>query len=221
MHLTLRAKKTSRVNKTKSKIISAALKLFNRDGLVNVRLQHIADEAFVSVGNLAYHYPNKEAILKTIYEDLTKKQNELMTEYRIVPLFENIDRLFLHTFELQQTYIFFYLDTLEILRAYPSIGETHRTRIQTQIIQIKNILDFNVSRAALIVEPMENTYEKLAAQIWMSIDFYLIQHAVSTKEKIEVANFRSAIWNLFIPYFTKMGKQEYQQMLKNPYKFYF
>ncbi|MEL7123903.1 MAG: TetR/AcrR family transcriptional regulator, partial [Bacteroidota bacterium] len=48
---------------TKQKILDAALKLFNQDGIVNVRLQHIADEAFVSVGNLAYHYSNKESIV--------------------------------------------------------------------------------------------------------------------------------------------------------------
>jgi len=171
------------MNSTKEKIISAALKLFNRDGLVNVRLQHIADEAFVSVGNLAYHYANKEAILTKIYEVLTKRQNELLAEYRIVPLFENIDRLLIDTFLLQQDFEFFYLDTLEILRAYPSVGETHRQRIQAQVIQLKTILDFNVSRGALIAEPFENSYPILASQIWMSMDFSLNQQAVRSQKK--------------------------------------
>jgi len=51
-------KKYKILNKTKKKIIVAALKLFNQNGLVNVRLQHIADEAFISIGNMAYHYHN-------------------------------------------------------------------------------------------------------------------------------------------------------------------
>ena len=38
---------------TKEKIRKAALKRFNEEGIVNVRLQHIAGEAFLSVGNLA------------------------------------------------------------------------------------------------------------------------------------------------------------------------
>ena len=50
--------------KTKQKIILSALQLFNENGIANVRLQHIADEAFISIGNLAYHYKNKEAIVK-------------------------------------------------------------------------------------------------------------------------------------------------------------
>ena len=209
------------MSSTKEKIISSALKLFNRDGLVNVRLQHIADEAFVSVGNLAYHYSNKEAILKKIYEDLTKRQNELLAEFRIVPLFENIDQLLQHTFELQKDFVFFYLDTLEILRAYPSVGEQHRQRIRTQIIQLHTMLSFNVSRGALVAAPFANSYEKLASQIWMTMDFWLTQQAVKTENIPEAQNYKSDIWNLLIPYFTEMGKREYEQMLQHPYDAYF
>ncbi|MEM6699220.1 MAG: TetR/AcrR family transcriptional regulator [Bacteroidota bacterium] len=205
---------------TKKKIISAALKLFNQDGMVNVRLQHIADEAFVSIGNMAYHYPNKEAILLKIYEDLTKRQDEVLTEYRVVPLFDNIDRLLHQTFELQQAFVFFYLDTLEILRAYPAIGQTHRQRIQAQIFQLKSIIEFNVSRGALKTELREGVFEKLASQLWMTIDFWREQQAVRTTENLDVEEFKSAIWNLFIPHFTNMGKQEYEQMLQHPYDFF-
>ena len=90
------------MSKTKEKIQLAALQLFNTEGIVNVRLQHIADEAFISVGNLAYHYPNKEAIVQALYQMIVKKQEELLAEYRIVPLFDNINYLFLHTYHLQK-----------------------------------------------------------------------------------------------------------------------
>lgn len=54
------------MNNTKTKILTAALHLFNQHGLVNVRLQQIANEVGISVGNLAYHYYSKEAIVKAI-----------------------------------------------------------------------------------------------------------------------------------------------------------
>jgi AcrR family transcriptional regulator len=206
---------------TKEKILTSALVLFNRDGIVNVRLQHIADEAFVSVGNLAYHYHNKEAILLALYNELTKKQKELLAEYRIVPLFDNLDRLICHTFQLQQQYIFFYLDTLEIVRAYPSISEAHQQHISSQISQLKFILDFNVSRGALVAESMEGVYEKMALQIWMTMDFWRTQHLVRTNKASDEQDYRMAVWNLLIPSFTDMGKREYEQMLQMPYDFYF
>lgn len=43
---------------TKQYISDKALALFNEKGFVNVRLQHIADSAFVSVGHLVLQYPN-------------------------------------------------------------------------------------------------------------------------------------------------------------------
>lgn len=207
--------------RNKEKILTAALKLFNQDGMVNVRLQHIADEAIVSVGNLAYHYNNKEAIIFALYKALTKKQKQLLAEYRIVPLFDNIDRLIHHTFQLQKEYIFFYLDTLEIVRAYPSVGKAHQQHINSQINQLKVILDFNASRGALVKEPMEGIYDQLALQIWMTMDFWLTQQAVRTDQTLDEQRYKNAVWNLLIPLFTDMGRREYEQMLQMPYDFYF
>ncbi len=207
--------------KNKVKILESALQLFNEQGMVNVRLQHIADASLVSVGNIAYHYANKEAILQALYDDLTKKQKELLTEYRIVPLFDNIDRLIRRTFLLQQEYVFFYLDTLEITRAYPSIGEAHQKHVSFQIAQLRSILDFNVARGALLAEPLEGAFDQLALQLWMSMDFWRTQQAVRTSEQPDEHNYRQAIWHLLVPSFTDMGRREYEQMLEMPYDFYF
>ena len=206
---------------TKQKIIGAALKLFNKNGLINTRLQHIADEAFISIGNMAYHYPNKEAIVMTLYKDLEKKQKELLAEYRTVPLFDNMDRLFQKTFLLQQEYIFYYLDALEITRAYPAISSVHRQHIEWQIGQLKNMLEFNVSRGAIITEPAENIYEKLSVQIWMTVDMWPVQQAVRGKPAEGEQVYREAVWALLFPYFTKVGRLEYEQMLEAPYDMFF
>jgi AcrR family transcriptional regulator len=76
---------------TKQYILDKALILFNEKGFVNVRLQHIADTAFVSVGNLGYHFKNKEDIISSLYKRLKKKQELLLTEFSVLPLFEDID----------------------------------------------------------------------------------------------------------------------------------
>lgn len=206
---------------TKEKILTAALKLFNQNGMVNVRLQHIADEAFVSIGNMAYHYKNKEAIFTALYEELTKKQKELLAVYKVIPLFENMDLLIQHTFRLQQEYVFFYLDTLEIVRAYPDIGAVHQQHIASKVRQLISIIDFNVSRGALKSEPESGAIENLALQVWMTMDFWLTQQAVRTSTSPKEEDFRQAVWNLFYPNFTEMGKMEFNQMLEKPYDFYF
>lgn len=209
------------MSSTKAKILTAALKLFNQDGFVNVRLQHIADEAFISVGNLAYHYHNKEAILLALYKDLVQKQKDLLAEYRIVPLFDNINRLLVHTFQLQEAFLFFYLDTLELIRANPSIGRVHRQHIDWQIGQLKNMLEFNVSRGALRPELVNEAIKNLASQMWMTIDLWRTQQLIRGEVGMDEADFCTAVWALYIPYFTEMGRLEYKQMLQSPYDFYF
>jgi AcrR family transcriptional regulator len=206
---------------TKLKILEAALQLFNKNGIVNVRLQHIADEAFISVGNLAYHYPNKEAIAMALYNALAEQQEELMKEYRVVPLFENIDLLITQTYHLQQKYLFFYLDTLEILRAYPSVAEVHRQKIALQINQLQNMITFNVARGALTFVHEDNNAEQLAHQLWKAIDFTLTQEMIYQAALPSMKAFKQAIWTLLYPYFTQMGQLEYQQMLQHPYDFFF
>jgi AcrR family transcriptional regulator len=190
--------------------------------MVNVRLQHIADEALVSVGNLAYHYNNKEAIIFTLYEALTKKQKQLLAEYRIVPLFDNINRLILHTFQLQQEYIFFYLDTLEIVRAYPSVGEAHQQHIQSQVNQLKVILDFNASRGALVKEPMDGVFDQLASQIWMTMDFWLMQQAVRTNQKLDEQTYKKCGLELIDSlFYGTWADENMTKMLQMPYDFFF
>ncbi len=124
---------------TKQYISDKALVLFNEKGFVNVRLQHIADSAFVSVGHLAYHFKNKEEIVLSQYKKLKKKQELLLTEFRMLPLFDDINFLLRNMYGLQQQYRFFYLDTLEVLRAYPEITEKLRTLLSFQRQQIQFI----------------------------------------------------------------------------------
>lgn len=206
---------------TKQKILRAALQLFNQNGIANVRLQHIADEAFMSIGNLAYHFKNKEAIVLALYNDLAKKQVDLMVEYRTIPLFENIDRLIHSTFLLQQSFAFFYLDTLEIIRLYPEIGAAHHQHLTTQIQQLESMFKFNAARGAFKSIAEEQAFITLAEQVWMAIDFWMAKRIIQKKDITNQADYELFIWSLLQPYFTDMGKREFKQIRQNPYQFYF
>ena len=197
---------------TKQKIIDSALKLFNRDGFVNVRLQQIADEAFISIGNMAYHYKNKEAIINTIHETLVQKQQELLSEMNIVPLFEVIDSHFRKTFSLQLEYSFFYIDLLEIFRSYPGIGRQYRQHMDWEISQFENMLHFNAHRGSLQKERDEGSYRELAETLFMKqkmwMNFQLLQGASMHQEELYV----HSLWSLLRPYFTGMGVREFEQI---------
>ncbi|MEM6722824.1 MAG: TetR/AcrR family transcriptional regulator [Bacteroidota bacterium] len=209
------------MKKTKVKILEAALKCFNDQGVVNVRLQHIADEAFISVGNLAYHYPNKEAIVLALYQRISDAQKALLAEYRIVPLFDNIDRLIRQSVALQKEHIFFYLDTLEMLRAYPDVKAAHQTFIQFQIQQWEAILSFNISRGALNPPLHGLDLGMIARQLWSLVAFWRYQNAVLADSQGNEEDFVDAFWCLLKPHFSEIGFREYGQMRQNPYDLFY
>ena len=200
---------------TRQKILDAAVLCFNREGIANVRLQHMADEALVSVGNMTYHYRNKEAIVEAVWAQLVQKQRDLLAEFRVLPLFEDIDRLLVSTFELQQHYRFFYLDTLEVMRAYPVIQAAHQQHIAWQVVQMEVAIHFNQSRGAFQAAQWDGQFGQLAHQFWLVTDLWMYRQSVQNHPMDDYDAFRNLLWTLFRPLFTDMGMREFEQLYLN------
>jgi len=197
---------------TKKHISDKALNQFNENGVVNVRLQHIADAAFVSVGHLAYHFKNKDGIIDALYDELKTKQEILLAEFRIVPLFEDVNRYLKSIYQLHSAYIFFYLDTLEILRAYPTIQTRHSQHLRWQLMQIKTMLDFNISRGAFIFLTYQQRLQ-LAWQIRSMVEMWRYMVRIENSENETEENFLNCIWGILKPFFSDMGMVEFKQLI--------
>ncbi len=197
---------------TKQYILDKALILFNEKGFVNVRLQHIADSAFVSVGHLAYHFKNKEDIVSSLYKRLKKKQELLLTEFRVLPLFEDIDFLLRSMYQLQQQYLFFYLDTLEVLRAFGEIAEKHRQLLGFQRQQIQFMMEFNASRGSFILPQYKSQFEHLAHIFCMTMDNWISYQNINGNPKPDEASYCNDLWSILTTLFTDMGIPEFRQL---------
>lgn len=197
---------------TKTRILEAALDLFNTQGVVNVRLQHIADQAGISVGNLAYHFKHKERIVEALYQDLSGQLRQLMQEFRVVPLFELWDRQMRQTFRFQAAHRFFFLDTLEVLRAYPGIAQAHRAYLQWQQEQLCQSLVFNAARGALISPPTPDTYAQLAEHLRAAQDGWFARRIICGDDPHDEDAYCITCWSLIRPYFTPMGAREHDQI---------
>ena len=136
---------------TNQYIAEHALRLFNKSGVVNVRLQHIADAAFVSVGHLAYHFKNKEALVEYLFEQHKQESEQLLQAYRIMPLFADVDRMFCALYLLQEKYSFLYKDLLELVRAYPLMAGRFAAYSSWQQMQLTLMVDFQLARGALFL----------------------------------------------------------------------
>ena len=196
---------------TKAKIKEAAVRLFNQDGMANVRLQAIADEAVVSVGNLTYHYRNKEILIEAIWEDILEKRKTLLAEFRVLPLFADLERQLRAVFELQQDYQFFYIDTLDLIRTFPGIAQSWRAHQEWQTAAVKNMLDFSVARAVFQAEFFPGFFEQVAEQYWLISDGWVGRQRSMGRPEDDFSAYHQSIWQLLFPLLTPLGRQEYEQ----------
>ncbi|MGF1683495.1 TetR/AcrR family transcriptional regulator [Photobacterium minamisatsumaniensis] len=67
--------------KTKDRILSVSLELFNRDGVAQVSTLIIATEMGISPGNLYYHFRGKEEIISTLVAELQNSMTTISNEY--------------------------------------------------------------------------------------------------------------------------------------------
>ncbi len=200
---------------TKPYILDRALKLFNKNGFVNVRLQHIADIGGISVGHLAYHFKHKDCIVEALYNQLKEAQETSLYEFRMAHLFEDINRQLRHVFQCQKQYLFFYLDTLEVLRAYPSIKEKHQQHIAWQIQQIEWMFNFNVDRNTFQPAIRVEQYNQLAWLFWLTMDNWMYARQIKGRDHLNEDDFMSDLWSLMSPYFTDEAHEELKMLCNN------
>jgi AcrR family transcriptional regulator len=195
---------------TKSKIKNVALNLFNRDGFVNVRLQHISDVCGLSLGNIGYHFRTKNDILYALFQDFVEEQRQLLNEFKVLPLFEDFNRFLISNFELQQRYVFFYLDTLDLTRLYESISKQYKEHLQWQELQLQAMLLFNEARGAINSQDDSLFNEKMASVLVWASESWINRQATLGLDLTAKGNYLEVVWFLLRPYFTTLGKEEFE-----------
>lgn len=193
---------------TKQYIAEKALLLFNERGYASVRLQHIADAAFVSVGHLAYHFQNKEGLLDHLFELMSNEKQRILLEHKVLPLFEDIQQLWVDLFQHQQQYRFFYTDALEVIRGNAEMAPRYAEQASWQVVQYDMMIRFNVARAALHVP--EHQIVRLAQQLQHYHDSALTTQLLHLGT-IDPKRYYQNAWFLLEPWFSDTGKLEFNQ----------
>ena len=101
--------------KTKERILDVSLELLNQQGAASVSTNSIADAADLSVGNLYYHFHNKEEIVLALFQQFQQQALELLyDEPRSVQI--NHYWAWLHLwFELVEQFQFLFQDLTYLL----------------------------------------------------------------------------------------------------------
>lgn len=199
--------------KTKDKIIEAAILLFNQDGLPNVKLQNIADECGISVGNLAYHFQYKQDLMTTLAEYINAEISPIVNCSNQFPLLIDFDNQLSQYYALINRYAFFFLDVVELERSYPNIHQQRVQHINQMIDQIYRWVSENVQKGIFRTEVHTDQYAHTAHAIWMIISFWLTQRKVLSTSDADEEKFKIVVWNQLLPTFTKVGLMEYEALI--------
>jgi len=199
---------------TKQRIIDSAISLFNQQGFVNVTMRDLAQELGISLGNLTYHFNRKDDLMAAIHQQLIDERNAMLETVQLTPSIANINAQLLPLLELYERYRFFYLDIMEVMRAYPDIAERHREHIANQIRYIRAIIDYSVGSGNMLPESKRGQYDSLAETVCLMLTFWLSHHTVRGKEGSFFNDAREAMWALVVPLLTEKGRQAFEGVLK-------
>ncbi len=102
--------------KTRDRILSISLEMFNAQGEPNVTTNHIADELEISPGNLYYHFRNKDDIVEHLFTGFESRMDKaLMAPDTRLPNLEDLWLQMHLVFECIWDFRFVYRDLVDLL----------------------------------------------------------------------------------------------------------
>lgn len=195
---------------TKEKIIDISLELFNKQGWKNSTMRDIAQLSELSVGNLTYHFRNRESLLIALYEQMSEEMKQMMQlkTYHLDAIQE-----VLNFFKLcRNKYKFIFIDIVEITRAVPELGKRHQALIAERQMEIRFLLDAFIHSDILDNDINEEDYNVLAKTLVMVHLFWMSYNYSSPFEDTHDETF--VTWTLLKPYLTKKGLKEWKKRKK-------
>ena len=198
---------------TKAKILEVAVRLFNQQGIQNVRLQQIADEVGISIGNLAYHFHDKKKIVKTIVSVIDTEFASASRRWKYLQHFIDFDNQLSHHYKFLDTYSFYFLDVVDIKRFYSDIYGEHNAQVEQFIRNLTYWLEKSVERELFLPPKRTGQYADVSKMIWFIGAFWMSQKRILDEEEDFEMGFKKMIWQQIEPCFAPKGKTEFEMMI--------
>lgn len=203
--------------KTKEKILEAALELFNREGINNVSMRRIAEEAGIQIGNLTYHFRNRdtlvELLLNQLMEDLEKEISKMQgPEINLHSLWQSL----YSSYSIMNRYRFIMLDLLQMFRQYPLLLQKFRANYERRRLEFAFVLQLLEATGDLKPELHPDFYQHyLLPQLYCLSDFWLSEaELLYTGPETEKPKYYARItFSLLLPHLSDKGKKAYHEII--------
>lgn len=204
---------------TRDVILDKASQIINRTGVVDFRIEALATSLDLSPGNITYHFPKKEDIVNSIWDQYISNVTSI-TDQLLTPLLD-IKQLFLFhrssaikAVEKLGVTVYFYGD-MGILMQENEIYMKHVKDARDLFYESYKILIRNGYLKNIESEMMKNlTFESqfLVLRWWFN---HAMNNTASTEE-ITALTDKYMVMALYplVPYMTEKGKHQFESILE-------
>ena len=157
--------------KTRDRILTTSLELFNLESEPNVTTVDIANELDISPGNLYYHYKGKDELVNSLFSDFHEQMHRILRAPTDKPL-EIVDNWFylVVVFEQIYRYRFLYRNISLIMQRYDGIQRPFRRLIAQKISSATSIC--TQLRETGLLHMDDTRIELLARNIALTITYW-------------------------------------------------
>lgn len=196
--------------------MNKAVELFNKNGFASVTLFEIAGALNMTRGNLAYHFKDKDLLLKALSDEFWAKLEAEKHKTRMLPSFENMHNELQLFYRFQKKYSFIFVDYHVI--NHPAIRSKFRERMDESIKEIEATIAFAISAGNMEPEPFEGIYHSLAFNTWM-VSFYWLHQQMYRGDKVLKTNEEGErkVWSMLLPHLTEKGLKAFRKFFGNDY----
>ncbi|WP_050759459.1 TetR/AcrR family transcriptional regulator [Luminiphilus syltensis] len=193
---------------TKSRILDAALELFNTSSTSDISANRVAEAAGISRGNLHYHYASKEEIVLDLWNRIEAEMGE-WSKNPMSPTLENMALMALRQFRLIWRYRFFYQELNVLLERDTELRyrftRARQKRMEDVFVFFRQLANAGFLRSDL----SDRQLRRLIKISWLVSDFWLSFVRVED-EVIDIGTMEDGfklIVQLFEPVMTDRGKR--------------
>jgi AcrR family transcriptional regulator len=171
----------------RERIIEAAKRLFNEQGVMNTGTNKIAAHMGISPGNLYYHFANKEEIIRAIFPEISEATNKaLLLGSNKQGSEEYLPQVLQNWMQVVWEYRFFYGNLVELLRNDPELKQLYiqRREATLQFLQFTINSQIKADKSMVTISGEDNN-SLLATNLWI-IALNWIRYLQITKSDAEI-----------------------------------
>ena len=200
----------------RDQILDAAIELFNRYGIANVRSRDISDYLGISNGNLTYHFPKMDDLMSAVIDRLQMEGGKIIVriEEDSVSL-ANYERSLRSMVEVQRRFPFFYKDFLELIRRFPEVGGRYKDFSGKRWVLGRKMIQDLFTHGELHAEPAPGTYDRLQTSMQTTLVFWLTMEELFKGSEAPNPSPVESIMDMLLVYATDGARVRYHDHVKS------